>query len=209
MSWTGRLMAFFPVLILALIGAAIMGFVARPGILTALAIPAASYAFPLASHRIHERFHPAREGVSHLRGADYSPWWGSHQIQLVYHLFPFLEAILRAIPGAFSAWLRLWGSEIGEGVYWTPTLTVADRGTMSIGDGVIFGERCGISAHAIKPTRDGQDLILLVRRVRVGAGCFIGAGTVLSPGTHLPPRTFVPAGSVVGPGQRMTRCAGP
>ncbi|MDJ0694669.1 GH3 auxin-responsive promoter family protein [Mastigocoleus sp. MO_188.B34] len=35
-----------------------------------------------------------------------------------------------------TLWLRLWGSKVGEGIYWTPKIEIADRGLLEIGDRV-------------------------------------------------------------------------
>jgi acetyltransferase-like isoleucine patch superfamily enzyme len=115
-----------------------------------------------------------------------------------------LESALRAVPGLYSAWLRAWGARIGVGVYWTPTITVADRSLLQIDDHVVIGERFAASSHIIKPTHDGTDLLLVVRSVRVGAGAFVGAGVVMGPGASVPAGAFVPSGTAILPGTRFS-----
>lgn len=138
------------------------------------------YGVPPVAFKIHNRFHPLREGPSHLVGDKYSPWWGGHQIQLLYIAFPALEEVLRLVPGLFSAWLRLWGSNIGKRVYWTPRFQIADRSLLTLGDDVVVGYDTGISPHLIKRTR--KNILLYLKRVEIGDRVFLGAGVRIGPG---------------------------
>lgn len=165
------------------------------------AIPGILYLFPVGIYRLHEHFHPVSEGFSSLRDPSYSPWWGSHQIQVIYMAFPALEALLRLIPGAFSAWLRLWGAKVGEDVYWTPTLTISDRAFLQIGDGVVVGQAVGLYSHLIKV--DGDNLKLFVKTIVIEDGAFIGAGSQFSPGVKIPAGVEVPMGTKLRPMKRF------
>ncbi|MFM2163270.1 MAG: hypothetical protein RLZZ383_2782 [Pseudomonadota bacterium] len=193
MTGWSRCLLFFPALVLglALASAGVGLFLAPWGW---LGVPVSLYGVPLVAYRLHQRWVPMRPGVSRLRAPRYNPWWGTQQIQWVYLAFPALEAALRAVPGAFSLWLRAWGAKVGRGVYWTPTLTVGDRGLLEIGEGALFGHGVAITAHVVVPT-DGGELLAIVRPVRVGAGAFVGAGVVLGPGAVVAAAEVVPAGS--------------
>lgn len=201
MTWLSRLMALFPALVvagaLALIGLAV--WCAQPLLL--LAAIAFVYLGPLLAYRLHDKLWPLRTGGSHLVGAKYSPWWGGHQIQLVFYAFPWLEAALRLVPGLYSAWLRAWGSTVGQQVYWTPAVEIGDRALMVIGDGVVFGHRVAAFCHVIKPRKG--NMLLVVRKVTVGSGAFVGAGVVLAPGAVVAPGAFVEAGTHVYPGEHV------
>lgn len=197
MSFLGRLMSLYPAAVIGLAAASVSFaiFARSPWGLAALA--GALYLFPLLSFRLHQLAFPIVEGGSHLVGKGYSAWWGGHQIQLVYFAFPALEAALRLVPGLYSLWLRAWGSSVGRSVYWTPMVEIADRSLMEIGDRVIFGHRVSAYAHIIKPTR--KNLLLYVKRIRIGEGCFVGAGTVIAPGVTIPAGSYVAAGSELHP----------
>lgn len=196
-----RVIALFPALMvagaLALLGAAI----ATRRLELAGAALLWIYLVPVAIYRLHEAIWPVKIGGSYLVGGEYSAWWGGHQIQLVYYAFPWLEAALRLVPGAYSAWLRLWGSKVGRGVYWTPAVEIGDRALMEIGDGAVFGHRVAAFSHIIKPRR--TNVLLVVRRVTVGSGAFVGAGVVLAPGAVVAPGAFVEAGTHVYPGEHV------
>lgn len=163
----------------------------------------AVYGFPLCAFRLHKLLFPVREGFSQIDGKQYSPWWGGHQIQALYIAFPQLEAVLRLIPGAFSLWLRMWGSKVGAAVYWTPRVDIVDRNLLDIGDRVIFGDKVECFGHVIKP-KHGR-LMLYVKRVHVGHHAFIGAGSRIGPGVRITDGASVPVLSVLLPNQNVRK----
>lgn len=201
MSVLSRILLFFPALILILTGCALVYFVYLPSIFSILAILFSIYGLPVLVYRLHNWAYPVQEGISYLRGKEYSAWWGSHQIQVIYIAIPTLEAVLRLIPGIFSFWLRLWGSKVGQNVYWTPGLEIADRGLLEIGDRVVIGHRVGIYSHVIKPRK--QDLMLYVKTVKIGDDAFIGAASHLGPGVVIAEGTFIAAATNLYPNQQV------
>ncbi|MGL5131432.1 MAG: acyl transferase, partial [Planktothrix sp.] len=160
MTLLSQILLLFPAIVLLFIGGSLIYFAHSPGIFSALTILFSLYGLPVFIYRLHQWIYPIKEGISYLQGKEYSPWWGSHQIQVIYIAIPALEAVLRLIPGVFSGWLRLWGAKIGQNVYWTPGLEIADRGLLEIGDRVVIGHRVGIYSHIIKPRK--QNLMLYV-----------------------------------------------
>lgn len=202
-SLMGYMVSWLPPLYIAAWGTAFGFLLVSPGILSLLTLIFSVYGLPLITYRLHQVFWPVQEGHSTMIGTDYSPWHGTHQIQLVYIAFPALETWLKLVPGLYSFWLRLWGSEIGRGVYWTPGVEVLDRGLVVIGDGAIFGHRSGMASHVITPRKG--NLSLLVAKVRVGSGSFVGAGCYLGPGCVIEPGAMVPAGTNVWPKQTVSR----
>jgi hypothetical protein len=112
-----------------------------------MALLAVLYLVPVATYRLHGALWPLVEGASRIDAPRYAPWWGGHQCQLMYSALPALEAALRLVPGLYSGWLRLWGSRVGRGVYWTPLVEITDRSLLEVGDGVVFGHRVACYAH--------------------------------------------------------------
>lgn len=157
------------------------------------------YLLPPLTFWLHQRRWPVQEGTRRLVGQGYEPWWGSHQIQALYVAVPTLEAVLRLVPGLYSAWLRLWGSRIGKRVIWTPRVEIIDRNLLEVGDDVVFGHFAAVSGHLIQPTR--SNLLLYVERVHIGSHAFLGAGSVLGPGSVIADGGRVAAGERVYPGQ--------
>ena len=157
----------------------------------------------MCAFRLHHLWFPVREGFSQIDGKGYSPWWGGHQIQAIYLAIPQLEAALRLIPGAFSLWLRMWGSKVGAAVYWTPRVDIVDRNLLDIGDRVIFGDKVECFGHVFKP-KQGR-LLLYVKRVHIGRHVFIGAGSRLGPGVRIADGANVPVLSVLFPNQNLRK----
>lgn len=183
MTWRSYVAAFFPAALLSLIAYSIFcRWVA--GSLFAL------YIVPVLVYRIFIAVHPLELGLSNMAEKRFSPWWASHQIQLLYTAVPILEAVLRMVPGLYSAWLRLWGSRIGSSVYWTPRMEIHDRGLLNIGDRVVFGHKVELYGHTVTPKRDR--LLLYTGLVTIGPGAFIGAGSRLAPGVMIQPGAVVP-----------------
>jgi len=151
------------------------------------------YLLPPLLFRCHGRFRPLREGMSLLTGGTYSSWWGGHQLQALYIALPPLEAVLRLVPGLYSAWLRLWGAQIGRGVYWTPRVEILDRALVEVGDNVVFGHCAVLCSHVV--FRRDEGLRLYVRRIRIGANCLVGADTHLGPGTVIAQGLSIPYGT--------------
>jgi hypothetical protein len=202
MTILSTILAFFPTLILFLTGSTIVYFIYFHNLLCILAIFFFIYGLPLLVYRLHKMIYPIKEGISYLIGTKYSPWWGVHQIQVIYIAIPVLETVLRLIPGMFSLWLRLWGSKIGKNVYWTPALEIADRGLLEIGDNVVIGHRVGISSHVIKPKKN--NLMLYVKKVKIGNNVFIGGGSLIAPGVVIGDGQFIPVTTTLLPNQKVS-----
>ncbi|MFN6463508.1 MAG: acyltransferase [Nostoc sp. DedVER02] len=201
MTVISKILSFFPTFILLLTGAAIIYLAYSPNIFSILAVLLSIYGLPVLVYRLHEWVYPVREGISYLLGEEYSPWWGSHQIQVIYIAIPVLEAVLRLIPGVFSCWLRLWGAKVGRDVYWTTRLEIADRSLLEIGDRVVVGHGVGIYSHIIKPRK--QNLMLYVKKVQIGSNVFVGAGSNLAPGVVVADGSYLPAATKLYPNQKV------
>jgi hypothetical protein len=158
------------------------------------------YLLPLLTYRLHQCRYPIQPGITYLQGTEYSPWWGSHQIQVIYIILPVLERILQVIPGAFSLWLRLWGAEVGANVYWTPQVEIADRGLLKIGNNVVFGYQVRLFSHVVKPRKG--NLMLYVKSIEIGDNVFVGAGCNIGPGVKIEDGAILPVASQLYPNQK-------
>ncbi|MCT7981591.1 acyl transferase [Laspinema olomoucense] len=201
MTLLSLILSFFPAIVMGMTAASLLWICLSPGILGILALLFSLYGFPVIIYRIHQYFYPLKEGISYLKGRDYSPWWGSHQIQTIYITFPALESALRLIPGAFSLWLRFWGAKIGRGIYWMPILEIADRGLLEVGDRTIVGHRVGIYSHVIKPKHN--NLILYVKAVKIGNDVFVGSGTHFGPGVSIADGAYLPIATHLYPNTKV------
>jgi hypothetical protein len=202
MTFLSLVLSFFPALVMGMTAISFLWICIYPGFLPVFALLFSLYGFPLLAYRIHHYFYPVQEGIFYLKGPGYSPWWGSHQIQVIYITFPAIESVLRLIPGVFSLWLRLWGAQIGRGIYWMPTLELADRGLLDVGDRSIVGHRVGIYGHVIKPKHN--NLMLYIKAVKIGSDVFVGSGTHLGPGVTVADGVYLPIATHLYPNTKIT-----
>lgn len=209
MTFLSVLLLFFPAFVLLIASLCLIGLFYFDDVSEICVLLATLfftlYLLPLLTYRLHQWVFAIEEGVSYLMGKRYSPWWGAHQIQAIYVTLPILERILRVIPGMFSLWLRLWGSQVGRNVYWTPEIDIADRGLLEIGNNVVFGHRVGLFPHVIKPRN--KDLMLYVKRIKIGNDVFMGAWSHLGPGVMIEDGTFVPVNTHIYPNQQVNQNA--
>lgn len=201
MSTLGKLMSFFPLLVLGLCIAELGWLIRSNSALALFAIILTLYLFPPLAFRLHRLFFTQPKKISHISAPHYSPWWGGHQIQLIYLAFPFLEALLRVVPGIYSFWLRLWGSQIGKNVHWVPTVIIADRDLLKIGDDVVLGHGVEIFGHVIAAKE--KRMILFTAPVCIGNGAFIGAKSHLGPGAKVEAHARLPVQTDIYPNQEI------
>ncbi len=109
-------------------------------------------------------------------------WWFTSQWQTIFNRLPWIEEMIRLIPGLYAMWLRLWGAKVGRLVYWTPGLRILDRSLVSIGDHATFGAGVKIHPHIIMPNDKGE-LVLRVATVSIGRGSMVGGSSVLLAGS--------------------------
>ena len=137
-------------------------------------------------------------------------WWTSLQLQMIFSRLPALEELLRLVPGAYSAWLRLWGARIGRLTFWSPGTVILDRSYLYVGDDVVFGAGVRINPHVVaKSGADGFELLLgtvkVGDRARVGgyslltAGAEIASGEVTNAALVLPPFSTFKDGKRIRP----------
>lgn len=195
MTAIDRLFSYFPLLITTAAFFALGVFAAWPNGWSAFLFVLVVYLFPPMLLRIVFRWAPLKQGVVVLEGRKFCPWLAAHHIQAFYDALPYLEALLRVIPGFYSMWLRMWGSRIGYGVEWPVRMDVLDRNLMDIGNRVMFAREVELSAH-VRQKSDGG-LRVLVRPVRIGSHAFIGAQARLGPGSVVLSNASVPPAAVV------------
>lgn len=191
MTFFGKLISFFPVLNVALVLAALIGFVSDPGLISGLEVLFFIYLFPLICFHLHQIICPLHEGKSSVTSG-YSAWYGTYMIQNMHITFPMFERLLRLIPGVFSAWLRLWGSKVGNNVHWTTQFEVFDRSLLKVGDNCVFGYDVKTSSHVVMPSSK-HGMIVYVKHIFIGDNSFVGAATRMAPGVIVEARALVPA----------------
>lgn len=197
MNAADRLFSYFPLMMTAAAFAALGVFAAWPSGWTVFLLLFVLYLLPPLVLRIMLRWAPLKMGVGCIDGRAFCPWLAAHNIQAFYDALPYLESLLRVIPGFYSMWLRLWGSRVGYGVEWPVRMDVLDRNLMDIGNRVVFSREVELAAH-VRQKMEGGGSRVLVRPVRIGAYAFVGAGARIGPGAVVPHNANVPALAVVG-----------
>ncbi len=195
MTALNRLFSYFPLLLTIAAAGALGALAAWPSGWTVFLFVGVLYLLPPMVLRILLRWAPILPGVTKIDGREFSSWLAAHHIQVFYDALPYLEALLRVIPGFYSMWLRLWGSRIGYGVEWSVNCSILDRNLVDIGNRVVFSRLVELSAHARRKTEGG--ILVLVRPVRIGSYAFLGAGARVGPGAVVPHNAATPPLAVV------------
>ena len=196
MTSADRVFSYFPLMMTAASFAALGVFASWTSLLTGLLLVFVLYLFPPMLLRIVFRWAPLKHGILCIDGRGFCPWLASHNIQAFYDALPYLEALLRVIPGFYSMWLRMWGSRVGYGVEWPVRMDVLDRNLMDIGNRVVFSRDVELAAH-VRQKLEGEGSRVLVRPVRIGSYAFIGARVRIGPGASVPSNANVPALAIV------------
>lgn len=192
MSFLGKLVSLFPLGHFLAILAAGSYFLLEFNLLAGVLLVLAIYGLPLVFFWGHRLIFPTKNGFYPLDQKVYCPWWGDHQFQKLFNLFPALERVLSLIPKAYPFWLRLWGAKIGRGVYFTGRIEILDRPGLIIGDGVILGYEVAITSHCI--SKMNKKLVLYYNPPQLGKGAFIGACAKIPPGAVIASGAKVPFG---------------
>ena len=128
----------------------------------------------------------------------YKVWWFIHQWQLVFNRLPWIEEILRLVPGLYALWIFLWGGRVSPLVYWAPGSLVIDRPLVIVETGAVIGMGAGLAGHAGTVAADGSYRVDITAP-RVGRGAMMGARSGLGPGAELAAGALLPAGRMIKP----------
>jgi hypothetical protein len=192
------LMGYFPMLHAS--GALLLGIdacLSRSAGL-ALASGACLFGLPPLLARLGGLLKPLPHGRVDVGDPAFLGWWWAFQCQMIFNRLPVLEECLRLIPGAYSFWLRLWGSRIGRLVYWAPGMRILDRGLLEIGNGVLFGAGVRLNPHVITRESDGR-MLLSVAPVRIGQGVLMGGYSLATAGCSIAEHESPSAHSLLPP----------
>jgi acetyltransferase-like isoleucine patch superfamily enzyme len=149
------------------------------------AVLAVLYLLPPLAARIVKAATGLREGrIAPGTGAFFA-WWAISNLQVLFTRLPFLEELLRVVPGLYGLWLRAWGSRVSSLVYWAPGLQILDRGYVAIGDMVVFGAGVRLNPHVFLKNSAG-DMELVLATITIGNGCLVGGYSLLTAGTEFP-----------------------
>jgi len=116
-------------------------------------------------------------------------WWWQQQMQMPFNRLPWIEELLRLIPGCYPLWIRLWGGRVALASIFAPHVVVTDRHLVAVGHGTILGEGCLLGSHLVT-TSDGWHVT--IAPIKIGAGVLIGARSAIGPGVVIADDEVVP-----------------
>lgn len=128
----------------------------------------------------------------------YKTWWLIFQLQVVHNRLPWLDELLRLVPGLYSLWLRLWGSRASAMVYWGPGVRILDRGLVEVHAGAVLGVESALAGHAGRIDADGAYVVDVAPAV-VEEGAILGARSGVGPGGRVRAGAMLPAARGVRP----------
>jgi hypothetical protein len=151
---------------------------------------------------------PIRHGRIPVGSKAFFSWWALFQLQIIFCRLPVFEELLRLVPGAYSAWLRLWGARIGRLTFWSPGVAITDRSYLSIGNDVVLGAGVRINPHVlVNSPPNGLDLLLETVSIgdgaRVGGYSLLAAGSEVGSGEVTDALLILPPGSAFKDGKRI------
>ena len=143
------------------------------------------FVFPPLLGRVVKRLSRLHEGHIAVGSGAFFAWWALANLQVIFTRLPFLEELLRMVPGLYGLWLRAWGSHVSSRVYWAPGLQILDRSYVTIGDMVVFGAGVRLNPHVFLKNKSGE-MELILATVRIGDRCLVGGYSLLTAGTEFP-----------------------
>lgn len=147
----------------------------------------------------------------------YKVWWFTHQWQVVFNRLPWLEELLRLVPGLYALWIGLWGGKVSPLVYWGPGALVVDRPLVIVEPGAVIGMGAGLTGHLGTLSPEGTYTVDIAAP-HVGRGAIMGARSGLGASAELAANQVLPAGRLIppfvrwngtGPGPVLESLAGP
>lgn len=193
------LIGYVPFLMAVLVIGSIIVTVRQWGIIGGLGSGiAVIYLLPPLAYRIQSVILAPQSGRYTVTSSAFLRWWLSAQWQVTFNRLPMFEELLRIVPGLYSAWLRLWGAQIGSLVYWSPGVAVLDRPFLSLGSRIVFGAGVRLNPHIIVPGKKGEAQLWLAP-VTVGDDALIGGYSLITSGCTVPAGVSVPAGKYLRP----------
>lgn len=128
----------------------------------------------------------------------YKIWWFTHQWQVVFNRLPWLEELLRLVPGLYAMWIWMWGGSVSPWAYWAPGSIVVDRHLVIVERGAVIGMGAGLTGHIASLRPDGT-FTVDIAAPRVGRGAIMGTRSGLGPSAELADHQVLPAGRLIPP----------
>jgi len=180
---------FLPLALIAGLVALSLTLADAPGSRLALFIALLYLAPPLSGRLLIRVFHKPTGRDLPQSSRAFKVWWVLLQLQMPFNRLPWLEELLRLVPGLYPLWLNLWGARVHPATFWAPGARIIDRPYVSTGYGSVIGTEALLSGHLAR-TEDDRFIvdvaaIVIGAHAVIGARCSIGPGCVIGPGETL------------------------
>lgn len=137
----------------------------------------------------------------------YRVWWALTQWQILFNRLPWLEELLRFVPGLYALWIGLWGGKLSSQAYVGAGVLITDRHAVRVEKGAILGMKSILSGHLVLRSETGRWRVLAAAPV-VESEAIMGGDARLGPGAVLRARQMLPTGRFVRPFDEWPRRKG-
>jgi hypothetical protein len=134
----------------------------------------------------------------------YRVWWVLTQWQILFNRLPWLEELLRLVPGLYAFWIRLWGGNISPFAYIGPGVLITDRHAIRVERGAVLGMHGILAGHLVVRDENGRWVVLAAAPV-VESEAILGGDAKLGPGAILRAGQMLPSGRHINPFEEWPR----
>ncbi|WP_172202574.1 hypothetical protein [Niveibacterium sp. COAC-50] len=138
------------------------------------------------------------QGQCALDSRAYRVWWFLTQWQMLFNRLPWLEELLRLIPGLYAQWIWLWGGHLSPFAYVSPGVLITDRYLVDVARGAVLGMECRLAGHIAIRDGEGRFAVIIAAPV-VEEASIVGGEAGLGPGARLRAGQMLPVGRRVAP----------
>jgi hypothetical protein len=128
----------------------------------------------------------------------YRVWWMLTQWQIIFNRLPWLEELLRLVPGLYALWIGLWGGSLSPYAYVGPRVLITDRYAIRVGRGAVLGMKSILAGHLVQRDEAGRWLVLAAAPI-VEPEAILGGAARLGPGAVLRAGHMLPTGCRIHP----------
>lgn len=139
---------------------------------------------------------PGGQLMQDTRG--YRVWWFLTQWQTLFNRLPWLEEVLRLVPGLYAFWIALWGGHLSPFAYVGPGVVITDRYLVQVERGAVLGFKSALAGHMVIRNEQGRYVVVVAAPV-AEAESILGGNAGLGPGSILRAGHLLPSGRRVAP----------
>jgi hypothetical protein len=156
------------------------------------------YLLPPLASRLTITFFGRPEGRLTQDMTSYRVWWMLTQWQTIFNRLPWMEELLRLVPGLYPLWIGLWGGSLSPYAYVGPGVLITDRYAVRVGRGAVLGMKSSLAGHMVLRNEEGRWVVVVAAPV-VEPEAILGGASGLGPGAILRAGHILPTGRRVGP----------